>query len=487
MKKSEPCAICTHRKITQFYEIPKISTQHGGYNLGAPKDSYWVCENCLLEIFNSKYTKGRSELLDANLAYEFISSDLTILSVIYSEINDSQGTSKSEEWTSPNGKGDTSEIIKKMPLSSNILGFNNAPKSARDGFLKKTNTRRDPEDDDLVNRMLVPKEIELQLKKTIIGQDKLVKDLSIGAYKYLCSLTSPVVKRSNILIMGQSGTGKTESIKALAKILERPLLSINSSMLTPTGYRGENMNTVAEKLINLYGHERAKTSILYFDEFDKLVDPDGSSDTSDFKRAVLPELYKILDGDPMIATSHRGETISLDTKGMLIIMTGAFQKLEDNKNHKMRAKAVGLNESRPIEEGKKNFSFADLSRQDLIDYGFPVELIGRFSIRSYTTKFEAEDYLRILKTSNASVLKEYTQVFKNMRSTVEYTDGFLLDVIDKALQERTGARTMYSIIEERLLNELYNAEMMINKRVVINKDDTDIFEHEDTKDSGYRV
>lgn len=484
MKKSETCPKCETKATTKFYEILKVSTHHKGYNIGMGKDSYWICADCLLSMFNKLYKKERIGLIDAEMAYEFVSSDMTIISEIYLEISDSLRAKETEE-DKKESKDNFSEMMKEMPETSNLLGFEQN-KSNREGILKKTNLKRSAADydDDLLNRMLLPKEIEAQLKKTIIGQDRLVRDLSIGAYKYLTSLTSKSIKRSNIFIMGASGTGKTESIKALAKILNRPLFQINSSMLTPTGYRGENLNTIAEKLVNLYGKEGAKTAILYFDEFDKVVDPDGNNEIVDFKKAVIPELYKILDGDVMITTGVKGDTHALETSGMLVIMTGAFQKMEESKNRKLAAKAVGLSKEESSPVSLNRFSFGDVTRADLVEYGFPAELVGRFSIRTHTVKFDRNDYLRILRTSNISVLKEYNHIFKSMRSTIEYTDEFLLDVIEKSSKERTGARTMYAIIEERLLNELYNAELMVDKRIVIKKDSTDILEHDGSAGPG---
>ena len=463
------CSVCNTNSSIQFFEIPKVITQHRGYNLGKSDESFWLCTICLLEVFNANYMSTGNFVVDADMSYEFACSDLTILSHIYSEVYDKV-----------NKPGPTTPILKKQNTNpAKKIESSSVTKQTthRDNFLKKTPVQ-DGFKSKILDRILLPKEIESQLKKTIVGQDRLVRDLSIASYKYLNSLTNNNIKRSNVLIMGQSGTGKTESVKALSKILERPMLPINCSMLTPTGYRGENLSSIAEKLVTLFGMEKAKNAILYFDEFDKLLDPDGTTETSDFKKSVLPELYKILDGDLLVSSGHKGETISLETKGMMIIMTGAFQKMEDSKNKKNSSRTIGF-EGNSDPKSIEKFSFSSVTKGDLISYGFPVELVGRFSIVSHTLKFEKEDYLRILRTSKASVLNEYTHMFKGMGSVVEYTDEFLLSIVDKAMKERTGARTIYSLIEARILNDLYHAEKMVGKHIVIDIDTTSYLDLEE--------
>jgi ATP-dependent Clp protease ATP-binding subunit ClpX len=407
-----------------------------------------------------------------------MSSDLTILSTIYSEITDIIADITGLSDQNKKNEPDLIEMLEKMPVTSKLLNTNelSANQKTKNNTLKKTQNPKDPTVSDTICRIMMPKEIEYLLKKTIVGQDQLLKDLSVAAFKYLSSINNPMIKRSNILIMGQSGTGKTETVKALARALERPLLSINSAMLTPTGYRGENLNSIVEKLITMFGQDKAKNAILYFDEFDKLLDPDGSNETSDFKKSVLPELYKILDGDKMVVSTHRGETISLETKGMLVIMTGAFQKMEDSKNRAMKSRRVGLGPGESAAQPKE-FSFADIKRSDLVDYGFPVELIGRFSVKT-STKFKREDYLGILRESEASVLKEYFHLFNILNATIEFTDEFLLSIVDKAGLERTGARTMYAMIEERLLTVLYNADFMNNKKIIVHQDTVEILDRD---------
>jgi ATP-dependent Clp protease ATP-binding subunit ClpX len=471
----EPCPICETQENVQFFEIPEVKTQHFGYNVKA-NGSHWICDSCLISLFNNTFMKIRSPLLSADLIYGFVVKDMTMLATIFLKID--EHIKDREVIDNPKVKRRTgmSDIMNAMPQTKDLLGGEIIAKTNVTSIFKKT-AISDNGDRELSNRMLMPKEIESLMSKTIIGQDRLVKDLSTAAYKYLLSLANTSVKRPVILVMGASGTGKTEGVKALTQILDRPILSLNSSMLTPSGYRGENVNMIADKLISMFGPEKARNAVLYLDEFDKLIDPDGTQETIEFKRSVLPELYKILDGDAIVSTNQKGETLVLETSGILVIMTGAFQKMEDSKNQQMKLRSVGFTENINKEEIKP-FSFADVTRKDMTKYGFPAELIGRLSVRTFTTKFTKEDYLRILKTSNASVLKEYTLIFKSMRATVEYTDEFLLSVIEQASEERTGARTMKSIIEERLLSELYHADLMVGKRVIINKDSIEILDRE---------
>lgn len=472
MSPSKKCPICSSSGKF-LYEIPKVSTQYSEYTFGKAGQHYWICGQCLNNVFNQIFLKGKSKVQDSDLTFEWMANDLSISSCIYSAVNE----------VIENKKGSMEPVDGKVLDINPNISRSKEPDADVGHFktqIPKTEAKRmslKSQNSDLIKRILTPKEIEFLMKQNIVGQDRMVRDLSLATFKYLTSLANPNVKRSTVLILGQSGTGKTESVKTLAKITERPMLSINSAMLTPTGYRGENINTIAEKLISLFG-DKAKNAILYFDEFDKLVDPDGANEASDFKKMVLPELYKIMDGDPMVATSHRGETISLETKGMFIIMTGAFQKMEDGANRLMNVKKMGLDKSSEQKE-KKGFSFSDVTKNDLIEYGFPVELIGRISIVTNTLKFDSAGYLDILRNSSSSILVEYTHLFNSLRSEVVFTDAFLLSVVDRSLKERTGARTMSAIIEERMLSELYHIDYMIGKRVIIDVDGTRVLDLEE--------
>lgn len=285
--------------------------------------------------------------------------------------------------------------------------------------------------------MKTPKEIKSLLDEYVIGHDKAKKALSVSGYNHFKRLSGKDVKKSNVLLIGPTGSGKTYMVSNLSKILNVTFCSSDATQFTSAGYQGRSVEELITDLVSLCDgdEERASKSIVYIDEIDKLrkkTSGDGQADISGL--GVQQALLKLLEGSDVSYISKNSKNGEYDkkmsTKNILFICSGAF---------------VGLD---------------SCSVQDLSSYGMIPEFIGRFPIITKLQDLRLEEYIKILKDSKGSVLNSFRDWFSS--EDIEFVvDDLAISIIAKrAMDKGLGARGLHSVIEDCLLNAQFEAPSM---------------------------
>ena len=312
-----------------------------------------------------------------------------------------------------------------------------------------------------------PKEIKAILDEYVIGQDKAKKALSVSVYNHYKRLESKNVsndveiQKTNILMLGPTGCGKTFLAQTLAKILDVPFCIADATTLTEAGYVGEDVENILLKLIQAadYDIEQAKRGIIYIDEIDKISrrseNPSITRDVSG--EGVQQSLLKIIEGTVASVPPQGGrkhphqEFIQIDTSDILFICGGAFDGLDKIIENRIGKKTLGfgaeVSGSKQVDKGN---IFAHVTPQDLLKFGLIPEFIGRLPM---TVSLEA--LVRVLKEPKNSLVKQYKKIFEYDGVELEFDDDAMLAVAKEAINRNTGARGLRAILEETMLDVMY--------------------------------
>lgn len=319
-----------------------------------------------------------------------------------------------------------------------------------------------------------PKSIVGELSSHVIDQDEAVNSISISLIQHLCRKRDPKIPKNNILLLGPTGTGKTEIARFMSKFLNIPLVIMDSTSLTSEGYVGASLNdTLINSLMAKANgkQEVAENSIVFIDEIDKkAVSRYNESGINTI--AIQNELLKILEGSEIRGQYQDGKhmkKISLNTSNILFICAGAFSQLEEKMKNKNKG-GIGLsNDKKEIID--EECSFSKIKTEDLIEYGLTPEFLGRFSTITYTTKLSNESLFKILTTKKNSIVSQYERIFKQFNVDVVFTDEFLYSIIDEVNSQGIGARGLYKVFSKRIKPILLNVYSFVDKKLVINKED----------------
>lgn len=331
-----------------------------------------------------------------------------------------------------------------------------------------------------------PMDIKAYLDEYIIGQDEAKRSLAVAVYNHYKRLQQPEdetgveIEKSNIIMVGSTGTGKTLLARTIAKLLDVPFTIVDATVFTEAGYVGEDVESILSRLLQVADYDVAETErgIVFIDEIDKIArKSDNPSITRDVSgEGVQQGLLKLLEGTvvnvpPKGGRKHPDQDYTqVDTKNILFICGGAFDGIETKIARRLNTHVVGFNSIQNTAKIDKNDLMKYVLPQDLKAFGLIPEIIGRLPVLTYLKPLDREALRKILVEPKNSIVKQFTKLFEMDGIKLTFTDGALDYIVDKAVEYKLGARGLRSIVESVVNEAMFELPSKDVKELEVTRD-----------------
>lgn len=371
-------------------------------------------------------------------------------------------------------------------LFSGMNGYicNHCIEQAHSMIESSTNqTKTSSHKDDDISELKKPREIKEFLDQYVIGQDQAKKLLSIAVYNHYKRLShntdvnkSVEIEKSNIIMIGETGTGKTLLAKTIAKLLNVPFCIVDATVLTQAGYVGEDVESILSRLLMVsdYDVEKAERGIVFIDEIDKIArKSDNPSLTRDVSgEGVQQALLKLLEGSivnvpPQGGRKHPDQKyIQVNTQNILFIAGGAFDGIKDIIERKLNKQAIGFSVEKTDKQKDEAYILDNLDVTDLRSFGLIPELLGRFPIITHLDKLDEPTMLRILSEPKNSIINQFIELFRLDGVELSFTEAALKKIVKETMEKGLGARGLRATTEKVLEKYMYDIDQFEGSLII---------------------